>query len=172
MEHKIRDFNEKLLHEIAECANRPICQNSLHLIREMEKTWLLTNMMLEELTSGRAIMSHTHEIPKHMTEEQAAEWNAHMVNQDGSAGGHWTIEQTSALAASLGVEFTHISPWCWNVTCNMMYSDYCSVAQTFGTDVPNWYGSMAKAFLFDPDGLPPKEKLAAFYNHVARPSWS
>lgn len=49
---------------------------------------------------------------------------------------------------------------------NMMYSDYCEVARHYGVDIPEFYGSLAKAFLLDKDGPKPGKKLAEYYEHI------
>lgn len=103
-----------------------------------------------------------------LTHEDIVAWNRKMLNEDGSVGGHWTVEQTTAVAISIGVEFTHISAMCWNVTMNMMYSDYFDVAQKYGVAVPEFFADMAKAFLFDKDAPSPREKLSAYYFNIAK----
>lgn len=162
MKGKIEAYKRKLEMCMADYMEQCVSERYVCSVKDMAKCW-------KELDELEDVMHHVK--ADSLKPEDANCWNSKMRNVDGTMGGHWTVDQTTELAQSLGVEFTHISPWCWNVTCNMMYSDYCSVARAFGTDIPNWYGSMAKAFLFDPDGLPPKEKVAAFYNHVVKPSW-
>ena len=49
---------------------------------------------------------------------------------------------------------------------NMIYSDYSAVAYKYGVDTADFYADMAKAFLFDPDGGEPEEKLAAYYHNI------
>ncbi len=49
---------------------------------------------------------------------------------------------------------------------NMMYSDYCRVANKYGSGMSDFYAYMAKAFLFDKDAPSPKEKLAAYYHSI------
>ena len=56
--------------------------------------------------------------------------------------------------------------WCWWITMNMIYSDYSAVAYKYGVDTADFYADMAKAFLFDPDGGEPEEKLAAYYHNI------
>ena len=51
---------------------------------------------------------------------------------------------------------------------NMMYSDYYPVAVEFGLNRPEFYASLAKAFLFDKDGPGPEQKLMAYYEHIAK----
>lgn len=45
---------------------------------------------------------------REMTRDDAEAWAAHMVNEDGTTGPHWPMEQTTALAeawACLGIRF-------------------------------------------------------------------
>ena len=89
------------------------------------------------------------------------------VCSNGSVGGHWSLMQTNTYADNIGVRFEHITPKEWNVTMNMMYSDYCRVANKYGSGMSDFYAYMAKAFLFDKDAPSPKEKLAAYYHSIA-----
>ena len=61
---------------------------------------------------------------KKLSDNEIREWNEQMENEDGSTGGHWNISQTNSVAESAGLRFDHITPEEWNVTMNMMYSDY------------------------------------------------
>ena len=79
-----------------------------------------------------------------------------------------TMEQTTALAESMGLSWDQISPWCWWVTMNMMYSDYGSVAIHYGVSTAEFFAELAQAFLFDKDGPAPKEKLAAYYHGIVK----
>ena len=97
-------------------------------------------------------------------------WYSKMENDDGTTGGHWTLDQTNAVAAAMDVRFEHISAWCWNATMNMMYSDYYNTAMKFGVCTPEFFGEIAKEFLFDKDGPDPKEKLAAYYHSIVKRS--
>ena len=101
-----------------------------------------------------------------LTPDDINKWNAEMHNEDGTIGGHWTVDQTTSVAHSLGVKFEHISEMCWNVTMNMMYSDYFKVANKYGFSTADFYGEIAKAFLFDKDAESPREKLAAYYHSI------
>lgn len=82
-----------------------------------------------------------------------------MVNEDGTRGGHWTVEQTLSVARNNGVDFNDFNEYDWNYVMNMMYSDY------YGS-VPNdvsVYARMAKKFLEDKDA----EKGKAFRYYFA-----
>ena len=102
------------------------------------------------------------------TEDDAKEWTARMENTDGSTGPHWTMEQTTAIADSMGIPEHEIPHWAWGVTMNMMYSDYYHVAVEFGLNRPEFYAALAKAFLLDKDGPGPERKLMEYYEHIAK----
>ena len=70
-----------------------------------------------------------------------------MINEDGTKGGHWTLEQTTMVARSNNVEFRDFNEYDWCYVMNMIYSDYYGV-------VPNEtsvYVKMARKFLEDKD---------------------
>ena len=100
------------------------------------------------------------------TEADAKRWTEHMENDDGSMGAHWTLEQTTAVANSIGV---HVDPWIWFAALNMEYSDNFEVAQKYGLDRPEYYAELAKAFLFDKDGGGPEAKIAGYYHGIVEP---
>ena len=100
--------------------------------------------------------------------ETAMQRAANMQNADGTTGPHWTMEQTTAVAESMGIQPNEIQRWEWGVTMNMMYSDYYPVAVEFGLNRPELYAAMAKAFLCDKDGPGPEHKLMAYYENIAK----
>ena len=100
------------------------------------------------------------------TEDDAKAWTARMKNADGTTGPHWTMEQTTAVAESMGIQASVVPRWAWGVTMNMMYSDYYAVAMEFGVNRPEFYAALAKAFLMDKDGPEPEEKLCAYYKYI------
>lgn len=100
------------------------------------------------------------------TEADARRWTERMENDDGSKGPHWTLEQATAVANSIGV---HVDPWIWFAALNMEYSDGFDVAQKYGLDRPEYYADLAKAFLFDKDGGGPETKIAGYYHGVVEP---
>lgn len=80
-----------------------------------------------------------------------------MVNEDGTKGGHWTIDETNQVADELGIRFSNYNDCDFSYTMNMIYSDY------FGS-VPNdvsVYAKMAKKFLEDEDA--PEGKALKYY---------
>lgn len=80
-----------------------------------------------------------------------------MVNEDGTKGPHWTVDQTTMVARSNGIEFKDFNEFDWNYVMNMVYSDYYGV-------IPNdtaSYVKMAKKFLEDKDSE--KGKALKYY---------
>ena len=102
------------------------------------------------------------------TEDDAKEWTARMENTDGSTGPHWTMEQTTAVAESMGIQAPVVPRWAWGAAMNMMYSDYFPVAVEFGLNRPEFYAALAKAFLLDKDGPGPERKMMEYYEHIAK----
>lgn len=70
-----------------------------------------------------------------------------MINEDGTIGAHWNIEQTNNVARQLGIDFTTFNEYDWNYTMNMIYSDYYGAVQN-DTAI---YARLAKKFLDDKD---------------------
>ena len=70
-----------------------------------------------------------------------------MVNEDGTTGGHWTLEQTTSVARNNGISFVDFNEYDWNYAMNMVYSDYYGAVP----NETNYYVKMAKKFLEDKD---------------------
>lgn len=81
----------------------------------------------------------------------------HMVNEDGTTGGKWSLDETNSVARQYGVKFQDFNEYDWNYTMNMIHSDY------YGA-VPNDVGvyvKMALRFLNDKDA--PEGKALKYY---------
>lgn len=154
MHEKIKAYMDKLSDELEEYLDAPISMRTIEAICEMVEC-------LEHVKSYGCMCS-----AEPLTPEEIAAWNAHMVNDDGTTGPHWTVTQTTDAARAAGVETLGVTPEEWNVTMNMMFSDYCKVAEKLGISKPDFYAHMARAFLFDKDGGEPEEKLAAYYHGI------
>ena len=79
-----------------------------------------------------------------------------MINEDGSIGPHWNVEQTNNVARQIGVEFNTFNEYDWNYVMNMIYSDYYGAVQNDTTI----YARLARKFLEDKDA---KEGKALHY---------
>lgn len=80
-----------------------------------------------------------------------------MINEDGTTGPHWTLEQTTSVAKSNSITFDSFNEYDWNYTMNMIYSDYYGAVSN-DTSV---YVKMAKKFLMDKDAK--KGKAFCYY---------
>lgn len=120
---------------------------------------------------GRPIMTpyamHTGNIPKKLTDEQYKEWMRDLINSDGTDGAKWTKQQIEAEAKKIGVDYNEIGIDALWACVNMMYSDYCEVAQKYGVNNPGFYIHMADSFLNDDDfDGTGKEKLSIYYHTI------
>ena len=150
MKTKLNDYKARLEKGIVEYMANPVSERSSNAIDGMIECWKHITEM-EKMLEGC----------KEASDIDYAKWNQELENEDGSMGGHWTIDQTNAVARSLGYNHDERD---FNVTMNMMYSDYYKVAERFGVSVPEFYATMANAFLNDSDAR--KDKLKMYYNYI------
>lgn len=90
----------------------------------------------------------------HFNEECALMAVEHMINEDGTRGAHWTIEQTSSVAQQYGINLNtgRYNKYDWFVTMNMFYSDYYkAVVSMTNSDNVRYYVDLSKAWLEDKD---------------------
>lgn len=137
----------------------------------LKKLDLLFSVCREMETRGEDAHHEHHKGYTHakaLCPEELKKWAACMINADGSHGAHWTLEQTTTVAASAGIDLVRagISPEAWYVAINMMYSDYAPTAIKYGVDRADFYACLAKDFLLDKDGGGAEHKLAGYYRGV------
>lgn len=154
MTEKIKAYKAKLCGALEACMAEPVSSRSVSSC----------TMLMDALCKADKIKMESE--ASTFTEDDARRWTEHMENDDGSMGAHWTLEQTTAVANSIGV---HVDPWIWFAALNMEYSDNFEVAQKYGLDRPEYYADLAKAFLFDEDGGGPETKIAGYYHGVVEP---
>ena len=75
-----------------------------------------------------------------------------LVNEDGTKGPHWSLEDTTNVAAQYNVEFVNFDKYDWCYVLNMIYSDYYGAVP----DDISYYVKLAKKFLHDKDAEPGK----------------
>ena len=155
----MKEYVDKLYHKLHEAMEKPVTLGSAEEVGMYAKTI----RRLEKLDC-REDEPDAAEFDR----ETAIQWAEHMQKADGSAGPHWTMEQTTAVAESMGIQAPVVPHWAWGVTMNMMYSDYYPVAVEFGLNRPEFYAALAKAFLIDKDGPGPERKLMEYYEHIAK----
>lgn len=154
MTDKIKAYKAKLCEALEACMAEPVSSRSVGSC----------TMLMDALCKADKITMESE--ASTFTEDDARRWTEHMENDDGSMGTHWTLEQTTAVANSIGV---HVDPWIWFAALNMEYSDNFDVAQKYGLDRPEYYADLAKAFLFDKDGGGPEAKIAGYYHGIVAP---
>lgn len=154
MTDKIKAYKAKLCEALEACMAEPVSSRSVGSC----------TMLMDALCKADKITMEPE--ASTFTEDDARRWTDHMENDDGSMGAHWTLEQTTAVANSIGV---HVDPWIWFAALNMEYSDNFEVAQKYGLDRPEYYADLAKAFLFDKDGGGPEAKIAGYYHGIVEP---
>lgn len=154
MTEKIKAYKAKLCEALEACMAEPVCSRSVGSC----------TMLMDALCKADKITMESE--ASTFTEDDARRWTEHMENDNGSMGAHWTLEQTTAVANSIGV---HVDPWIWFAALNMEYSDNFEVAQKYGLDRPEYYADLAKAFLFDKDGGGPEAKIAGYYHGIVEP---
>lgn len=101
-----------------------------------------------------------------LTKAEYKEWMEKMQHADGGSGEMWSMEETTAVGKKVGIDFEKHDKMVFCVAMNMMYSDYCEVAEKFNVNTPEFYACMAKAFLDDEDSIKWGDKLSAYYNAV------
>lgn len=80
-----------------------------------------------------------------------------LENEDGTTGGHWTLEQTTSVARAKGLSFNKYNEYDFCYVLNMMYSDYYGAVK----DDTDTYIQMAIKFLSDKDA--PEGKAYKYY---------
>lgn len=155
----MKEYIEKLYTKLREAMEKPVTLGSTEEVGLYAKTI----RRLEKLDC-REDQPKAEEFDR----ETAMQWAERMQNADGSTGPHWTMEQTTAIADSMGIPEHEIPRWAWGVAMNMMHSDYYPVAVEFGLNRPEFYAALAKAFLLDKDGPGPERKLMKYYEHVIK----
>lgn len=98
-----------------------------------------------------------------LTPEMADRWVVGMENADGTRGAHWSMEATEKVRKDHGIAE---DPLKWWITMNMMYSDYCGVAEKLGISSLDFYACMSVAFLDDKDARP--DKLYRYYEYIVQ----
>lgn len=93
---------------------------------------------------------------KHFSDWLLEKATKNMINEDGTYGPHWTVQQTTDAARNNGINFKEYNEYDWNYVMNMIYSDYYGSVP----DDTNIYVKMTKKFLQDKDA---KEGKALCY---------
>lgn len=158
MKNHLKEYKEKLEEAIGEYMQAPVSERNASAVSSMLECLEEVEERLEKLENKTDT--------KKFTREDSEYWVSHMNNDNGTTGAHWDISETTAVANSIGLTLDHIYDYDWWAAMNMIYSDYCSIAEKYGVGIVEFYADMAKAFLFDKDGGNPVDKLSAYYHNI------
>lgn len=120
-EEQLRDFANDTLNTIKESNHDLYEALELHLYKEIYGCHF-NDWLLEKATS-------------------------HMINEDGTTGAHWTLEQTNSVAKQYNIMFDKFNQYDFNYVMNMMYSDYYG---SINNETSSYF-KLTKAFLMDKD---------------------
>ena len=140
-------MHKKLLKVASDEQVRNFADNALSMIKE-------TN---EDLYEDLEMYLYKELYGCHFSDWMLEKATSKMMNQDGTRGGHWNLEQTTSVAKQNGISFDTFNEYDWNYVLNMVYSDY------YGA-VPNElssYYKLARSFLMDKDA--PEGKALKYY---------
>lgn len=114
---------------------------------------------------GKEHEEHDDHNADHPLDRRSAEkWAAHMVNEDGSRGPHWSMSQTEQVRALKGSKATAEE---WYAVMNSIYSDYAGVAKKYGLlGNTDFFADMTAAWLADVDAV--HDKAARYYHNVVK----
>lgn len=115
--------------------------------------------MGSERMAGKA----EHHKATRLAPEMAEEWMAGIVNEDGTKGPHWTLDQAKTVMQQHNLSFDPYEFW---AVLNAIYSDDVAVAKKYGVNKPEYYIDRAKAWLTDKDAV--EGKAAAYFCYVVK----
>ena len=107
--------------------------------------------------------------PPRLSKSDIKRWDSMLENFDGSHGCRYDMEDIDKVVDKLGVRFRDFSEREFCITVNMMYADYGHVLKSKAAssdELLTLCAEMAKAFLDDPDGPYPSEKLALYFHCI------
>ena len=102
-----------------------------------------------------------------LTGDELAEWAKNLYNNDNTHGAHWTIGDVNSVVEKYDISLPDITETEFWLTMNMIYSDFCDVAEKHGVNNAEFYADMAKNWLYDEDaGVSPSQKLYCYYHYI------
>lgn len=161
MKSKVEKNKAELWEYLEKLCESPITYSSAERIVICHKAHKILCEMAD-VAVGHDWENHEERNP-HLTEAMAKDWTASMENADGTRGPYWPMEKTEEIRRKQGINEDPLKFW---VAMNMVYSDYCVVAERLGTSTAEFYVGMAKAFLDDQDAQ--SDKLARYYEYIVR----
>lgn len=144
-------------------AENELTVQDLHIIKDLAKSIKLLEDLDTKYNSYNSKTTYIEEQPVNLMM-----WARSLDNQNGSSGAHWTIDETTNVAYSKGIDFDAISKEDWYMALNMAYSDYCVIANKYGVDNIDFYVDLAKQWLWDDDTINGNDKLDKYYKYIVK----
>ena len=94
----ISDYKARLEKGLAEFMELPVTEGSAEAVKSMI-----------ECLDAVEHLEHCGHHSAALTHEDIMYWYSKMENDDGTTGGHWTLDQTNAVAAAMGVRIEALS---------------------------------------------------------------
>lgn len=129
--------------------------NSIRKDNKMSSDDLMTTIIMsveeyaDEDSRKDVYMSvYTRAYGNNLTKEVAEEWVKTLKVTDGSSrdnGMKWSVDQTTEVGNSIGIDWAKISKVDWFVAMNMEYSKHFNTAKSFGNETdPTWFAMVAR----------------------------
>lgn len=163
MNDKIMENKKELWEYMEKLCENPITYSSAERLVTCHKAYKILCEMAGSHAGHDAMEHEDAETDYHLTEAMAKAWTSSIENADGTRGPYWSMEKTEEIRRQRGIA---AAPLEWWVAMNMIYSDYCVVAEKLGTSTAEFYAGMAKAFLDDKDAQP--DKLGRYYEYIVQ----
>ena len=149
------------MNKYAELVAKIIATGDVEEMKELN-TILVDHFIELEVSDPKmywAVVHKLHELANgvHFDLEYAQWAVSQMLNEDGTTGEHWTVEQTTLVAKTYAIVFDTFNEFDWYYTLNMLYSDHMD---SFKDDVEA-YTIFAEDWLCDKDA--PKGKAYLYY---------
>lgn len=118
-----------------------------------------------EVTKDSMSVTRTHK-DKHrkLTKSEAEHWVKHMINEDGTTGEHFTIDQIRKVMPKIEADCEDYELWAGT---NALYSDMCDSLKKYGVNTVDFYAELAYEYWFeDEDAV--DDKLSAYYHNIVK----
>lgn len=101
----------------------------------------------------------------YLTKRDMAEWKSNLINEDGSHGPRFTLDDVEEVIKRMHIRFDEYNEKEFCMVMNMLYSDECLVNKKYISSDKElvYYAERAKAWLEDKDAPEGSEKLALYY---------
>ncbi len=101
-------------------------------------------------------------------DEDLMKWKHSLMNEDGTKGERFSMQEIMPIAQQMGVTFDKFTPKEFCMVVNMLYSDMCKIWRDVLSpeNELHHYVAAAKQWLTDKDALKGSEKLAAYYYFI------